>query len=268
MALLQNRSSDLPPELIAQIQLPDDRGSVQTLAPAISALLQRCELRVEALEFFSVTVGPGSFTGLRVGLATIKVLAMAAAKPIAPVSTLHAIALRFAQNQKLHDQANCDVGRSTPHSPLCLVTAINAFRKQVFSASWTIENEVLLQRSAAKVIDVQTWCDDPWAIRTQDNLASTSLPLAASPANSETAAPPGEIWVTGSALGVVPVPTSTNSSVRSADRELWQPMAEQVGLLGWQLFRSGQCVSAEALLPDYLRQSAAEEKRQQRDLTP
>jgi len=267
VALLQNRSSDLPPELVAQVQLPEERGSVQTLAPAISTLLQQCELRIEALEFFSVTVGPGSFTGLRVGLATIKVLAMATAKPIAPVSTLHAIALRFAQNHQLHDRTHRDVDRAMPHSPLCLVTAINAFRKQVFSARWTIENGVPVQRSAAEVIDAQTWCNDPWAIRAQDNQAPLAPPLAAPLAHLQPLAPPDEVWVSGSALGVVPVPSSTANIVRSADPQLWQPLAEHVGSLGWQLYRRGQCVTADALLPNYLRQSAAEEKRQQRDLT-
>jgi len=62
------------------------------LVPQIAALLARHQLRKEQIDAFAAATGPGSFTGLRVGLAAIKALAEVLRKPIAAVSLLQAIA--------------------------------------------------------------------------------------------------------------------------------------------------------------------------------
>jgi tRNA threonylcarbamoyladenosine biosynthesis protein TsaB len=62
------------------------------LVPQISALLTKHNLAKSDIDAFAVASGPGSFTGLRVGLAAIKALAEILQKPIAAVSVLEAIA--------------------------------------------------------------------------------------------------------------------------------------------------------------------------------
>jgi tRNA threonylcarbamoyladenosine biosynthesis protein TsaB len=62
------------------------------LVPQISELLKRHRLTNRDLDAFAVASGPGSFTGLRVGLAAIKALAEVLQKPIAAVSLLEAVA--------------------------------------------------------------------------------------------------------------------------------------------------------------------------------
>src|SRR5262249_37068825 len=62
------------------------------LVPQIAALLARNGLEKEDIGAFVVASGPGSFTGLRVGLAAIKALAEILGKPIASVSRLEAVA--------------------------------------------------------------------------------------------------------------------------------------------------------------------------------
>jgi len=62
------------------------------LVPQISALLERHGLRKSDLAGFAVASGPGSFTGLRVGLAAVKALAEILQKPIAAISRLEAVA--------------------------------------------------------------------------------------------------------------------------------------------------------------------------------
>jgi tRNA threonylcarbamoyladenosine biosynthesis protein TsaB len=62
------------------------------LIPQIAALLEKHEYNKNDLGAFAVASGPGSFTGLRVGLAAIKALAEALQKPIAAVSLLEAVA--------------------------------------------------------------------------------------------------------------------------------------------------------------------------------
>ncbi len=64
----------------------------ETLLPAIEALLEQARVRCDAVEAFAVAVGPGSFTGLRVGLATVKALAFGADACVAAVPTLAALA--------------------------------------------------------------------------------------------------------------------------------------------------------------------------------
>jgi tRNA threonylcarbamoyladenosine biosynthesis protein TsaB len=62
------------------------------LVPTVAALLAKRQLRIHDLGGFSVASGPGSFTGLRVGLGAVKGLAEASGKPIVTISILEALA--------------------------------------------------------------------------------------------------------------------------------------------------------------------------------
>ena len=64
----------------------------QKIMPQIEALLNSLELKPADIDCFAVAAGPGSFTGVRIGTATIKAMAHAAGKPCAAVSTLEALA--------------------------------------------------------------------------------------------------------------------------------------------------------------------------------
>src|SRR5436853_5213592 len=63
------------------------------LVPQIGALLTKHNFDKQQIDAFAVASGPGSFTGLRVGLAAIKALAEVLVKPIAAVSLLEAVAM-------------------------------------------------------------------------------------------------------------------------------------------------------------------------------
>lgn len=78
-------------EVLDQVPLEGGNFSAQ-LVPQIAALLARHALSKNDLGGFAVVSGPGSFTGLRVGLAAIKALGEILAKPIAAVSLLEAVA--------------------------------------------------------------------------------------------------------------------------------------------------------------------------------
>lgn len=64
----------------------------RTLLGMIDVALQHTESRLGEVDAIGITIGPGSFTGLRIGLATAKGLALAAGKPIIGVPTLDALA--------------------------------------------------------------------------------------------------------------------------------------------------------------------------------
>lgn len=67
-------------------------GFAHVIYPHIRELLERCGVALGAIDCFAAASGPGSFTGVRVGLACIKGLAEAAGKPAAAVSNLEALA--------------------------------------------------------------------------------------------------------------------------------------------------------------------------------
>ncbi len=74
--------------------LPPERRSAQTLAAGLERLLAQVGWRPGDVELVAVAQGPGSFTGLRVGVTTAKTLAYAIGCPVLGVSTLEAIALQ------------------------------------------------------------------------------------------------------------------------------------------------------------------------------
>ena len=94
----------------------------RTLLPMAEDMLKNAELRLSDVDLIAVAHGPGSFTGIRIGVATVKGLAWAAEKPCVGVSTLEAMAW--------HGLA---VG-----GYICPV--MDARRSQVYNALFKIEN--------------------------------------------------------------------------------------------------------------------------------
>jgi tRNA threonylcarbamoyladenosine biosynthesis protein TsaB len=79
--------------LLAEISTFDDRVHSERLLPAVDQLLQVAGFSLREIEAFAISIGPGSFTGLRIGLATLKGLAFGADRPVAAVPTLAALTL-------------------------------------------------------------------------------------------------------------------------------------------------------------------------------
>jgi tRNA threonylcarbamoyladenosine biosynthesis protein TsaB len=96
-------------ELIATVALSGGTFSAQ-LVPQIAALLSRHRFTKLDIGAFAVASGPGSFTGLRIGLAAVKALAEVLEKPSAPVSLLEACV--FASGAQGKVMAALDAGRN------------------------------------------------------------------------------------------------------------------------------------------------------------
>ena len=77
--------------LVAEITSDDARVHSERLLPAIDRLLELAGVSLAEVGAFAVSIGPGSFTGLRIGLATLKAFAFGDARPVVPVSTLAAL---------------------------------------------------------------------------------------------------------------------------------------------------------------------------------
>ena len=77
-------------QLLAEESLLMKRGHAEALMPMIARVMQSADLAFTSLDRIAVTVGPGSFTGLRVGISAARGLALAAKRPAVGLTTLSA----------------------------------------------------------------------------------------------------------------------------------------------------------------------------------
>ena len=73
----------------------------ETLLPMVESVLKNAQLTLRDIDAFAVSAGPGSFTGIRIGIALVKGLATPQKKPVAAVSTLYAMAQLHRDNDCL-----------------------------------------------------------------------------------------------------------------------------------------------------------------------
>ncbi|MDE6726695.1 MAG: tRNA (adenosine(37)-N6)-threonylcarbamoyltransferase complex dimerization subunit type 1 TsaB [Oscillospiraceae bacterium] len=97
----------------------------ETLLPMISAMLRSAGAELADVEKIAVSAGPGSFTGLRIGISTAKGLADAAHRPCVSVSTLEAVAYNFTEIDGI------------------ICACMDARRKQVYNALFRSENGII-----------------------------------------------------------------------------------------------------------------------------
>ncbi len=81
--------------IIARESIAMNRGHAEALMPLVARVLEAAALPFSAIERVAVTTGPGSFTGLRVGIAAARGLGLAGSKPVIGLSTLSAFAAPF-----------------------------------------------------------------------------------------------------------------------------------------------------------------------------
>jgi tRNA threonylcarbamoyladenosine biosynthesis protein TsaB len=77
---------------IAEYNLDSEKRHTELLLPTIKKALRRLRLSLAEIDYFAVGLGPGSFTGLRIGLATIKGFSAALSKPVIGLPTLDLLA--------------------------------------------------------------------------------------------------------------------------------------------------------------------------------
>jgi len=88
--------------LIAHESLPMKRGHAEALMPLIARVMKAADIAFASLDRVAATTGPGSFTGLRVGLSAARGIALAADKPVVGVTTLTAYAAPIVSENGQH----------------------------------------------------------------------------------------------------------------------------------------------------------------------
>ena len=192
----------------------------ERLLAAVDRLLADCGLAPADLEGLAVSVGPGSFTGLRVGLATVKGLAMALDLPIAPVPTLDALAARlpFAD------------------APVCPI--LDARKNEVYLSLYRWRGDRMYREWDYLALS-------PELAAAELAVAVLTAPVILLGDGIEACRP----WLGGQGDGIRVAPVAQRL-----------PAAATVAELGHALLVAGGGVGAEALVPLYLRPSEAELK--------
>lgn len=94
----------------------------RTLMPMVDNALSQADLKIENIDAICVNAGPGSFTGIRIGVAAVKGLALSTDKPCSGVSTLESIAYNFIDEDAI------------------ICAAMDARCNQVYAALFNVEN--------------------------------------------------------------------------------------------------------------------------------
>ena len=82
--------------LLSEITVNTGNTHSETLLPAVEQALKMAETNINSIGLFACSTGPGSFTGVRIGVATVKGIAYGKNKPCASVSTLEALAYNLS----------------------------------------------------------------------------------------------------------------------------------------------------------------------------
>ena len=123
--------------LLGEVTLNNGNTHSETLLPTVEFLLSHLSLTRDDIDLFALSEGPGSFTGVRIGAATVKGLAFGTRKPCVGVSTLEAL----AYNLRSHDGLICPV--------------MNARRKQVYTALFKAEGNQLTRLMPDSAIAIE-----------------------------------------------------------------------------------------------------------------
>jgi len=113
--------------VVAQYSLNIEVTHSERLMSTIDRVLKDTGLAVHDLDGFSVAIGPGSFTGLRIGLSTVKGLALATGRPIAAVPTLQALAWNL------------------PYCAYPVCTLLDARKNEVYASLYRFAGTALVQ---------------------------------------------------------------------------------------------------------------------------
>ena len=124
--------------ILSEINLNPRQTHSKHLMPAIDHSLAMANLNASDLQGLAVTRGPGSFTGLRIGISTVKGLAVALNLPLVSVSTLDALAMQAA----------------APGFLVCPV--LDARKKEVYSATYRLCGGQVKQTGPESVMSPQT----------------------------------------------------------------------------------------------------------------
>jgi tRNA threonylcarbamoyladenosine biosynthesis protein TsaB len=209
--------------LVVEHAARTDRQQAESLLPLIDQVLHDSAIRIEDLAAIGLSIGPGSFTSLRIGVATVKGLTFGTRVEVVPVSTLQALA----------EASACVADSGSP-----IVGSLNAQRGEVYAAAFAGQDRGMACRD-----DVL-----PELVYSADELAARL---------------PAGCRVVGDGALVVSERLRElrgDEIICDLDEGL-EPRASSIGRLAVAQLAAGKSVSAASLAPRYVRRAEAEVTR-------
>ncbi|MBI3322890.1 MAG: tRNA (adenosine(37)-N6)-threonylcarbamoyltransferase complex dimerization subunit type 1 TsaB [Candidatus Omnitrophica bacterium] len=192
------------------------------LTDLIQQALRQAGMELAQVDGLAISIGPGSFTGLRVGVMTAKTMAWALRKPVQPVSSLEAIA------QNLAPPPAVSAGGGVAASPRDVLAFVDARKGNVYSALFSPAGDGQLARA------------------TEDERMLPAEALERVPASAV---------VVGDGLqayGPLLAQASTEAQLEPAPADLWFPRADSVCRLADCQWPRGRVDDPHRLVPKYL----------------
>lgn len=195
-------------ECIKELNINNNKTHSETLVPLINELLNETNIKLQDIDLIASDNGPGSFTGIRIGISTVKAIAESLNIPVVAVSSLEGLAYNINSSE-------------------CICSLIDARNNQVYCGLFD-SNHTLIGNYMA---------DDINAVLKVINQAKN---------------------VTFVGDGAVAHKDLLNISDFKSDNLLH---AKNINLCAFNKFSKGEILSADSILPMYLRKSQAERMR-------
>ena len=213
-------------KIIAVNSVNNNKTHSQTLLPMIDYVMKQAELEPEELDAIATACGPGSFTGLRIGAATVKGLSLALDIPVIPVSTLEGL----AYNAVGMDGIVCPV--------------MDARRGQVYTAAYRFKGDSYEEIISKRAVPVGELADELDALRGDKRIIFLGDGVNV---HEE----------------FIREHFGKNAYIVLPHHRLQD--ASSVAVLGAMLFKDGKYVSGDAFEREYLRLAQAERERLEKE---
>ncbi len=213
--------------LLGERSIYAPQGHMQKLLPLIDLLLSDIGCDIKDIDAVAVGLGPGSFTGLRIGVSIAKGLAQGLNRPIVGVSSLDALVKPFSSHGGL----------------ICAV--VDAKRKEVYSRFYRFSNQNIQHLTDHEALSPEKLCD-------KLNEMNLSIPNKAEGSN--------EVILVGDALKLyISLFQEKIKGAEFASPDFYYPKASNIMDLAFDRLESGECDNYLTLVPIYARLSIAEE---------
>lgn len=128
-------------KLLGEVSLNNKKQHSVVLMPLVDNLLKNLQLTIKDIDGFVVSKGPGSFTGLRIGMSMVKGLSQGSIKPFVSVSSLDALAYNMAYTEGI----------------ICPI--LDALRDNVYTALYSFKNGTLIRNTDYMILHIDELVD-------------------------------------------------------------------------------------------------------------
>lgn len=247
-------------EILTSRRLETERRSAQTLAPTIRETLAEFGWAPRDVDAVAVAVGPGSFTGLRVGVATAKMFAWAVGAKIIGVDALEAVASEIERLPNGDAAGTVSVGIDAQRGD----AAVRRFWIEPGKAPFPLD-------ACYRVTSVKKWFAEENrrefvgnfdCVKNADSARFLDSEVFIEKAKSSAAS---NAYFCGPSLDRWRNKGGENIETQFVDSAFWAPTAAGVARVAWRRAEAGDFDDVWAILPVYSRLAAAEERAKEKE---